>query len=488
MAVKNSENLSVRKSLKSSSSRAAWIAVFLSSVALLLLPVLLRLDGKQHAEWLQFLGRFHPLAVHIPIGLILLIPVLEIAGRSRPALREAAGFVLPIACAACLGSLVLGYALAYGSGETGTTVTQHMWGGIALCVGVMLCLMVRPAWSAEERRGLYPSMLAVVLIALFWTAHLGGAITHGESYLTALMPAPLKRWFSLGGAGKPSARAGSFYAQHVDPIFDANCVSCHGPSKIQGGLRLDSYDVLMKGGKDGPVVVAGNLAKSVLLERITLPMNHPHFMPAEGRPPLRPEQIAWIRAWIEQGASSSAVSLRGVVVANPVADPPPEPVGDYSALMPEIQQMQQGQGAKLVAVSAKPSDGLILNTVDAAATFNDAELARFKKFALYIVEADLARTGVTDASFDSLSQFAHLRTLHLEGTAITGVGLAKLTKLHQLNYLNLSETKVDSAAVAPLRSMAQLHHLYLFDTPANPVPKADDAEPAVKAVLSKEEK
>ena len=487
MQVKNSESASVGRLPIRSSSRAGWGALLALSAVLVVLPFLFRLDGRQHAQWLQFLGRFHPLVVHIPIGLILLIPLLEIAGRSRAALREAAGFVLPIAFAASLGSLVLGYALAYGSGETGTTVTRHMWGGIVLCIGTMLCLMVRPAWATGGQRGLYPAMQTVVLIALFWTAHLGGSITHGDNYLTAMMPARLKMWLPLGGDGKAGAHAGSFYAQNIDPIFDANCVSCHGASKTQGGLRLDSYERVMAGGKDGPIVVAGSSGKSVLLERVTLPVNHPHFMPAEGRPPLKAEQIAWIRAWIEQGASPSAVSLRGVALATAAADPPPEPVGDYSALMPEILQMQQGQGAKLVAVSAKASDGLILNTVDAAATFDDAQLARFQKFAPYIVEADLARTAVTDAGLDTLSQFAHLRALHLEGTAITGSGLGKLTKLHQLNYLNLSETKVDAAAVGPLRAMTQLHHLYLFDTPANPVAKIESAGEAKLAAATSRE-
>ena len=40
---------------------------------------------------------------------------------------------------------------------------------------------------------------------------------------------------------------------------------CHGEGKSKGGLRMDSYDLLMKGGKDGPVIVAGNPEKSVLL-------------------------------------------------------------------------------------------------------------------------------------------------------------------------------------------------------------------------------
>ena len=67
-----------------------WVASFLVSALLVALPFVLKLDGKPHADWQQFLGRFHPLVVHIPIGLILLVPMLEFAGRYRPALLEAA--------------------------------------------------------------------------------------------------------------------------------------------------------------------------------------------------------------------------------------------------------------------------------------------------------------------------------------------------------------------------------------------------------------
>ncbi len=100
----------------------------------------------------------------------------------------------------------------------------------------------------------------------------------------------------------------SFYAKQINPIFDANCVACHGEGKAKGGLRLDSYEQLMKGGKDGPVIIAGDAGKSVLLQRVTLPPDHKQFMPAEGRPPLRAEEIAWIKAWIQQGASPTSTT------------------------------------------------------------------------------------------------------------------------------------------------------------------------------------
>ena len=457
---------------KSRHTRLVWLASLLVSAVLLSLPWIIKLDGKPHADWQQFLGRFHPLAVHIPIGLLVLIPLLEVVGHFRPALREAAGFVLDLTFLTCLGSLTLGFLLAFGGGSTGLVVTRHMWGGIALTIGVLLCLLARPWWLSGEVTRVYPATLVCVLLVLMWTAHQGGTLTHGPNYLTEYMPSPLKHWIALGNVKADVKNPTSFYAKHINPILDSNCASCHGEGEVKGGLRLDTYESLMKGGKDGPVILPGQPDGSMLLQRVTLPPGHKQLMPAEGKPPLKPEEIAWITAWVKQGASPSATSIPGISIREEQPEPPLQPVGDYSALMPEITQMAQGQGAKLLLVSRKPSDGLLLNTVDIAPSFGDAQLAAFLKFAPYIVEANLARTAVTNASFDTLAKFKSLRALHLEGTAVTGDGLTKLTPLSQLTYLNLSGTKVAATAAAQIGTMKNLRHVYLYNTPAQPAPTA----------------
>jgi uncharacterized membrane protein/mono/diheme cytochrome c family protein len=446
-----------------------WVAAFAVCVALLLLPWLLKLDGKPHRDWQQFLGRFHPLVVHVPIGLIVLVPVLEIAGAWRSELREAAGFVLGLAFLGCLSAVALGYLLAYGSGDAGPGVTRHMWGGITLTIGVLVCWLARPWWTSGDVPRLYPALLSCVLLVLVWTAHEGGSLTHGSNYLTEYMPAPMKRLARLGDV-QPKMVPGSFYVAHIHPIFDANCVSCHGPHKVKGGLRLDSYGQLMEGGNDGAVIIPGKPEQSLLLKRVTLPPDHKQFMPAEGKPPLKAEEIAWIRAWVLDGASPAATSVKGISIREKTPEPPLVPVGDYSQLMPEIRQMANGQGAKLMQVSRKPSDGLILNTADVAGSFGDAQLAQFQKFAPYIVEAELAGTSVTNASFDTLGSFTHLRALHLERTGVTGDGLVKLAPLKQLTYLNLSGTKVTKAALAALGTMKNLRHVYIYNTPAEGAP------------------
>ncbi|MEO6966224.1 MAG: c-type cytochrome domain-containing protein [Acidobacteriaceae bacterium] len=452
------------------------IASVLVIAILLLVPLLFKLNGKPHADWQQFLGRFHVLAVHLPIALILLVPLLEIAGRYRPALREAAVLVLLFSIVACMGTFTLGYLLAYGSGTAGAGVTHHMWGGLWLTIGVLLCYLIRPSWESGRVPYAYPALLTCVLLVMVWTAHEGGSLTHGRNYLTEYAPAPLKKWPGLGRVeAKDALVPNSFYAEHIDPIFDANCVACHDAAKTKGDLRLDAFNLLMEGGQEGAVIVPGHPERSILFQRITLPHGDKKAMPAEDKPPLKPEEITWIKAWIAQGASPSVPSLAGIVAPKAYREIALPQVGDYSGMLAQISQIDASQGVKLVPVSRKLGDGLILNTVNVAATFNDAQLAQFEKFAPYIVEVYLGRTKVSDKCFDTLKTFTHLRSLNLEETAVTGQGVGKLAGLSQLTYLNLSGTKVTQANLAPALAMRNLHHLYFYNTPAQAAATAQAA-------------
>lgn len=407
----------------------------------------------------------------------MLIPALELAGRSRPALRDTAALLLPWGAASCMLAAILGFLLAYGSGDAGAGVTRHMWGGIALTVGVFLCALVRPAWAEGKSPRVYPALLGGVLLLLLWVGHEGGSLTHGADYLTRYLPAPLRK-LSLFPGGKPATKVlpGAFYAKYVDPIFDSNCVVCHGASKVKGGLRLDSYELLMEGGKHGAVVVPGNPQKSELIVRVTLSPEHKRFMPAEGKPPLRPEAIALLKAWVQQGASPLATSLVGVALPRARRETVLPQVGDYSRLRPQMDRLDSAKSGLLLPVSQRPGDGLILNA-GGAADFDDASLARLTPFAPYIVEAELAHTKLTDASIGTIAEFRNLRELHLDYTGITGANLGQLSALRNLAYLNLSGSNVTRTAVAPLMKMKQLSHLYLFNTPAQPITPVSGGEP-----------
>jgi len=103
-----------------------------------------------------------------------------------------------------------------------------------------------------------------------------------------------------------SSKTGVTYANDIKPIFDKSCVKCHGAEKPKAKLRLDSLEVTLKGGEDGKVIEPGKSAESVLVHNVARLGEEDYWMPPPDNkakiPPLTPEQIALIRAWIDQGA------------------------------------------------------------------------------------------------------------------------------------------------------------------------------------------
>src|SRR4051812_5835763 len=77
------------------------------------------------------------------------------------------------------------------------------------------------------------------------------------------------------------------YQSQIKPVLRERCFACHGALKQKGGLRLDTAAFALKGGDSGPAIAPGDVAASLLLERVTA-ADESERMPPEGEP-LRPE-------------------------------------------------------------------------------------------------------------------------------------------------------------------------------------------------------
>jgi hypothetical protein len=98
------------------------------------------------------------------------------------------------------------------------------------------------------------------------------------------------------------------YLGDVKPIIDVNCASCHVPGGAgyeKSGLRMDSYDGLMKGTKFGAVVVPGSSVSSTLYLLVAGKADPSIRMPHGGQDPLTADEIATIRRWVEPGAKNN---------------------------------------------------------------------------------------------------------------------------------------------------------------------------------------
>ncbi len=88
------------------------------------------------------------------------------------------------------------------------------------------------------------------------------------------------------------------YAQVIQPLFDAHCVSCHGPKKEKGKLRLDSLEATLKGGKN-PTFTLGRPNSSMLLARVFLERGAGDVMPPKAERPLTEKQKEALYTFIE---------------------------------------------------------------------------------------------------------------------------------------------------------------------------------------------
>jgi len=95
---------------------------------------------------------------------------------------------------------------------------------------------------------------------------------------------------------------GVSFKDTILPIVKERCISCHGPQKSKGELRLDTLESFQKGGENGPIIVAGKPEESPFYKLTILPKDDPDIMPGKGDP-LTEEQTKAIAAWITEGAS-----------------------------------------------------------------------------------------------------------------------------------------------------------------------------------------
>ncbi len=104
-------------------------------------------------------------------------------------------------------------------------------------------------------------------------------------------------------AADEDASKPEYYTTRVKPILDENCARCHGGLNRRGGLNLDTRESMLKGGRDGVVLVPGDPAKSLLVKLIRHegPADDPMPMPPK-RPKLSDADIAVVERWVKAGA------------------------------------------------------------------------------------------------------------------------------------------------------------------------------------------
>lgn len=420
----------------------------------------------------ELIGPLHPVLVHLPIGILLFAVLMQwLSSRGRYAVLHQA---VPIAYLAgsmgAIVSCVSGWLLAGGGEYDEQTLDLHRWMGISVAVlsatGYLL--------STRLNRQMLTWVSILIFLLVVITGHLGGTLTHGEGYLTKSFTT-VKKDSSRKYAVIDNAQEAVVFSDIIQPVMETKCYSCHGIKKQKGGLRLDGSEWILKGGKDGAVISAGNPESSDLYKRVVMdPLEEKH-MPPKGKPQLTEQERLLLHWWIASGPSFSkrakelvqtatikttlaALESHGSQVPKKT-DVPATPVDKApDALLTLLRQA--GVSVSPVAMNSNYLTASFVNNREPDKQ-TDSLLLRLKKQLIWL---KMPAAHLSTSSWHTIASLDRITRLNIEHSNITDTELANLSALHQLQYLNLVDTRITADGLLHLKNLPQLSSIYLSQT------------------------
>lgn len=237
-----------------------WAIAIAGVLCVQIIALLAPVNGAEGAGFGRFLGRFHPLILHFPVVFLILGGMLELSKLS-PRTKQFSEFTGPILILAALtacATVILGLLLASNEGHAGALVERHRGRGIS--VAVLACIAAAGYYTANHLRDKrlwagYRVSLVAAIGMMGLTAHDGGSLVHGPTYLADHAPGFLAPILTTH-TGKETARTTAVAAEgatispalldrfqgDVGSFFGSYCSRCHGDGKQESNVHLGEFD------------------------------------------------------------------------------------------------------------------------------------------------------------------------------------------------------------------------------------------------------
>lgn len=305
----------------------------------------------------------------------------------------------------------------------------------------------------------------------------------------------IKRWITEGAKPSKGSASGTkggipapdepvSFHNHILPLFEEKCLECHGAPfvkrgrtiKPRAGLRLDSYEWVIKGNLDGTIITPGDHTESALHRVITLDKEDPEIMPPKGGP-LSEEEITMIKRWILEGASEQPAATAADPNAQPrvkKAEPATAQVESKSSLLDSLaKRLSTPSRSSLTA--AEKTGALVRQLAEKsplvraefssfASEVEDSNLGAFSGIKNNISHLDVSRTKITDKTLNIAGGYPNLTWINARNTKVSDSGIKHLSKLQYLQYVNLSGTQVSDKGMGDLASIKTLNEVYLWNS------------------------
>jgi len=415
-------------------------------------------------QWLQPVGRLHPLILHFPIVVLIMAMTLEFF-RFKARLKverlyhEFTTYLWLTGALFAAVTAIMGLFLSKEPGYEGGTLEWHKWFGVSVVFISTIIYRYRNAVWYNQNMARWGAGITVIVLIV--AGHFGGDITHGDNFVLAPVWHPEKKLVPVDKA--------LVFRDVVQPIFQNKCISCHNPDKIKGGLMLIDEKSVLKGGKDGKLIVPGQPQLSLLLQRIHLPEEEKKHMPPAGKPQLTADEQRLLFLWIKENAEFKKKvtdlpekdSLR--VLASTWLKPAEatDEQYDFAAADPKLVKTLNNNYRVIYPLAAE-SPALGVNVYNRK-TYSSKVLTELSGIKKQVVSLDLDKMPVTDADLKAIAQFENLRSLNLNFTDVTGGTLRDLAPLKYLNALSLAGTRLTPQGAAQIHQLKSLKKIALWD-------------------------
>lgn len=426
-----------------------------------------------------FIGRFHPLVVHLPIGFILLAAILEILNqRYRDEfhnLDTAISITLFCGGAGAVLSAIIGYLLSQDGGYDEQTLFWHQWLGIGLGIFAFFGWAVKKEFIKLSPKS-SPLIIVSLVVFVSIVGHLGGNLTHGSDYLLSYAPKFVQTIAGMDANESkeriPTDPNSIIIFQHlIQPVLSAKCISCHNKTKSKGDLILTSFKDLEKGGDDGHIIVGGNPLESNLFIRTTLPRSSKKFMPPKGEP-LTYAEIKVMQWWIEIGASAELKlteleipeEIKQLLLRDYKVDSRPKPYFDQVEIL-----LLSEDNFLLLAKAGYEAEPLssIHNFIQVKSNLKKITSDQIQTLLVakeQITWLNLKGKSVDDGMMKTIAKLTKLTTLELNNNPISDDGIKELKDLKHLEVLNLYGTEITDKALETIKVLPALKRVYLWQT------------------------
>ncbi len=431
-------------------------------------------------EWEMFFGRFHPLMVHLPIGMFILGYLFEILLLSG--FKNIITSRKTVLAAYCIGlfsglaAALTGWLLSLSNDYSFESLNDHRNLGI-LSLLLLTLLIVYQLTASRNKKLLKFTFSTLTLIIISFTGHLGGNLTHGSDYLSKYGPNFLKTknqsiQESIKALNQDSI---NIYTDMLVPLFDNKCVACHNAANDSGGLNLLKYSNLFKDANHEKPIVPGSPSMSELYKRVSLPLSHDKVMPPR-QPSLSYTDIQLLKYWIESGADSTShfkyetmtTELLDLVKRDYGLDFSPKPYYEKikvdSLTKDVLNELQKNN----FLVNYLGETNYLLDISFSGDSIGINNIISLKKIANQITFLKISDCLLRDDLLDSFPTFPHLSKLDLSKNNINEKLKHYVSRHPNLESINLNETKLTHEVLKQILEVSNAKRIYVWNTLVSP--------------------